>query len=977
MAEIKNSFLTSKMNQDLDDRLIPNGEYRYASNISVGKSNSADVGTVQTVLGNEKLMDFNVLVGIDPIACLLDGSCLSCIGYFVDTANSRVFLFLTNYADTTLNGQYSTTAANYIYLYNSLTNTYTKLVEGPFLNFSKNSPIIGVNLLEDLLFWTDNRNQPRKININRANPTNLTTPTYYTTEDQISVAKLSPVYAIDLYAESVLDPGEYETTIKDVVSIKLPDGTTNNPYYDSTYIGDPSYLEDKMVRFSYRYKFEDNEYSIIAPFTQIAYIPKQDGYFLYEANPTPGEEPLVDDQTAAYRSTVVSFMYNKANNIVLKIKLPGLATDLSNDFKISDIEILYKESSGLAIEVVDTIPVSAIITNSVGDIYSYNYQSKKPFKTLPERDLLRVYDKTPVKAFGQEVISNRIVYSNYQDKQSYPRYLNYNVGFKNKSDFDLLTNRTSIIEFPNHSLKQNRNYQVGVVLGDRFGRQSGVILSEAVSSFDPTVGGSTLYVPYRAPSANLSGWPGYALNILFNDPIDGTGVDSWPGLYNGDPTDPDYNPLGWYYYKIVVKQPEQDYYNVYLPGVMAAYPISDTKELNKTSHCVLISDNINKVPRDLTEISSTQEQYRSNVRVYFRASNVVSAWGTQPYYPGNSSSLVNTIATVDSLFSVSTIPDDSATTGYNQFYQVTSSPLIARLNTVDKIGITYLEGNGGVTPWDQQNTIKLAVCETEPVESRLDIYWETSTAGIIEELNIGIAEESDSVFSLKNWNFSLNEAAAIGDVVSADFYFADINDVIVPVDIGDINFVVKNGNGDIVTTRFALVASLLVPGEFSIVTNDYFYFGYNALTEDTFEFRFTVTSGSPPAPILFIRDNNGLGNVAPTILNKLVGTVPEVYPIYAPDIVHDYNVVNGSNPAGGNSTIELTWSLIQKVEAYPGAGYYVTPPTPAYTINPSNELVRITDVTSGERWELNVKVFDAGGLFDQDNFTILYIPTPP
>ena len=43
--------------------------------------------------------------------------------------------------------------------------------------------------------------------------------------------------------------------------------------------GDPDYLEGRYVRFSYRYRFDDGEYSIFAPFTQIAYIPKQKGYF--------------------------------------------------------------------------------------------------------------------------------------------------------------------------------------------------------------------------------------------------------------------------------------------------------------------------------------------------------------------------------------------------------------------------------------------------------------------------------------------------------------------------------------------------------------------------------------------------------------------------------------------------------------------------------------------------------------------------
>ena len=32
MAEIKNTFLKGKMNQDLDSRIIPNGEYREARN---------------------------------------------------------------------------------------------------------------------------------------------------------------------------------------------------------------------------------------------------------------------------------------------------------------------------------------------------------------------------------------------------------------------------------------------------------------------------------------------------------------------------------------------------------------------------------------------------------------------------------------------------------------------------------------------------------------------------------------------------------------------------------------------------------------------------------------------------------------------------------------------------------------------------------------------------------------------------------
>ena len=60
----------------------------------------------------------------------------------------------------------------------------------------------------------------------------------------------------------------------------MPDGTTPNPDYNANWAGDPNFLQDKFVRFSYRYKFDDGEYSLMAPFTQTCFIPKQQGYFL-------------------------------------------------------------------------------------------------------------------------------------------------------------------------------------------------------------------------------------------------------------------------------------------------------------------------------------------------------------------------------------------------------------------------------------------------------------------------------------------------------------------------------------------------------------------------------------------------------------------------------------------------------------------------------------------------------------------------
>ena len=55
MPEIKNTFTQGKMNKDLDERLLPVGQYRDAMNIQVSTSEGSDVGTVQNVLGTKTL----------------------------------------------------------------------------------------------------------------------------------------------------------------------------------------------------------------------------------------------------------------------------------------------------------------------------------------------------------------------------------------------------------------------------------------------------------------------------------------------------------------------------------------------------------------------------------------------------------------------------------------------------------------------------------------------------------------------------------------------------------------------------------------------------------------------------------------------------------------------------------------------------------------------------------------------------------
>ena len=217
MAKAKNTFLGSKMNKDIDARLLRNGDYRDALNVQVSRSEGDGVGSLENVLGNSLAVDFGSLENV---------SDLTCIGYFSDDINNNIYLFLTNYTDPSpSNFRYSPTASNFIYVYNTVSKVANKLVEGAFLNFSKTNFIYGVNVLEDFLFWTDNRNQPRKINIISA----LGSSSYYQTEDQISVSTYNPYQSILLYRQSLLSSSEqYETTMLDVTSKFYPNGGTAN-----------------------------------------------------------------------------------------------------------------------------------------------------------------------------------------------------------------------------------------------------------------------------------------------------------------------------------------------------------------------------------------------------------------------------------------------------------------------------------------------------------------------------------------------------------------------------------------------------------------------------------------------------------------------------------------------------------------------------------------------------------------------------
>lgn len=608
MPEIKNNFLAGKMNKDLDDRLIPQGEYINALNVQITKSDGSNVGVIHNIKGNAQVSEFSPL-GEDPAV----------IGSFFDDKNNRAFWFVTDGGNN-----------NYIYMYDFTgSGTPYTLASGAFLNFSKSNKITGINLLEDFLFWTDNLNQPRRINVSRA----IDAPSYYSSEAKVSVAKYAPHLAPTVQAG--YDPD---------VESKL--------------------MEEEFVRFAYRYKFIDNEYSIISPFSQIA--------FELGDGATSDNSISVEDEERIFESTENFKVINRANKATLGINLPS--TNPVSDYGIVSIDVLYKESDSVAVRIVDTIRL--VDSGISSQTYEYVYKSTPSKSTLPEDQITRAFDNVPIKALAQEVAGNRVVYGNFTENYDLPVV-----------DYDVYCTEKSGSDYPHHSVKQRRDYEVGIVLADKYGRTSPVILSDT----------SRITVSAKPEEFDSLNWIGDSIKVVFNQNITG---DSLHENMSGD--------LGWYTYRVVVKQTQQEYYNVYNPGITRGY-------------ITIHNDNINKVPRNTDDSIDSDDLYPTKSRLYPKVINYDLGSGQAIYQKLSNEGLYNieSIGTADAhdVFDVGT------TTSYG-FYQQSKMHLLGKLEE----GIT---GNNVNTPFSGT----LSVFETEPFRSTLDIYYETSTSGIIQELN--------------------------------------------------------------------------------------------------------------------------------------------------------------------------------------------------------------------------------------------------
>lgn len=515
MPELKRLFLKGRMNKDLDERLVPNGEYRDALNIQVGSSEGSDVGAIENILGNQvaRKKRTKQLWEDDDATHNYYGLPLdaTCIGAIKDDIKDKIYYFVTSSeADCII--EYDKTRD---YIEPVLVDTQN------VLNFSSSKLITGANILDNYLFFTDDNSEPKKVDLRTTKfiSTDFSTHSTYEGRDfiesDITVIKKSPLSAPSIalsqdargggntetiitenFSDSQLNAGGLDDPMAvgdDVTNISLPQACA----YE---IGDKLFLksltptgnEELGEYFEIRAEIiarDGTAQTTNSIDIKILAITEQ----VLDSNSDQWEVELLQSKPLfelkfprfAYRwqykdnqfscfspFTEVAFLparfeFNSKKgfnfgmqNTVRKITLSNFETP---PVDAKAIEILYKETNNSAIYVVDDI----ILSEQPG-FTSYEIKSELIYKIIESNQLLRPWDNVPRLAKAQEVVGNRIVYANYLQNYTINNSVSFNV-------CDLtIGNETPTVENPVRSIKSLRTYQIGIVFKDEYGRETPV-----------------------------------------------------------------------------------------------------------------------------------------------------------------------------------------------------------------------------------------------------------------------------------------------------------------------------------------------------------------------------------------------------------------------------------------------------------------------------------------------------------------------
>ena len=305
------------LNKDEDARLIKGVEMSDALNVRVSHESDGDQGILKNVLGN-------TAIAASGLSEAYPTGTNSVLGSVASEAGKCIYFFLYN-----SNGNHG------IYHYSHATNTYIKIYENSALNFSLSSFIkadVVINQFgEHLLYFTDNRNEPRKINATKALENNYDAgvDNTATADNYLTVCKAAPQTPITF---------EFLST----------EGISSNA------------LKNNCFQFAYQYVYDDGEVSALSQYSELT----------------------VSRTNMAHNITTQNFFENQNNT--LRLTLTGLQAPIE---KIRVFARRNNEGAFFRIDEVDHIVGTQTIDFTNDGIYTFlpDQEANKLFDSVPRR----------------------------------------------------------------------------------------------------------------------------------------------------------------------------------------------------------------------------------------------------------------------------------------------------------------------------------------------------------------------------------------------------------------------------------------------------------------------------------------------------------------------------------------------------------------------------------------------------------------
>jgi hypothetical protein len=396
---------------DQDERLTPPTAFIDALNITLDDDEEGNAGIVKNIKGTSTVIDST---GID-----YSSETIQVLGTCRDSERSRTYIFV-----------YCTTSSKQAILqYSDSNNTITTVISGNKLNFVSGSCVVANvingdfrrdNQINSLLYFTDDENPPRKINVDHASDLQAL-PGGSSFDKGIQVLKGTALSAPKPWL--LRDPS----------------------------ISSVSNFQRGSFQFAFQYIYKDGEVSALSPYSKYVFANKR-------------IEP----------ESTISTLEN-----VCKVSLPF--GDLTQE--VFRVRLLFRENNGYEVSpfrIIDEFSPFETITRNLGDQQGYTiFDSSSNVYTflnngyngfLPSSEEDRPYSNVPKRAKTQTIINSRLVYGNYVDgfdNLGDPDSVEGSNGEKPDVDFDVTyhpipTGNTTTIVSPQEDIQG----ETGIVIAE-------------------------------------------------------------------------------------------------------------------------------------------------------------------------------------------------------------------------------------------------------------------------------------------------------------------------------------------------------------------------------------------------------------------------------------------------------------------------------------------------------------------------------